>query len=303
MLVQLGAMRVLILGGNGLLGHKVWQVFQRRFDAWATVRGGDEDYKRYGLCDPRRLLGGVNAFEIDSVTEALNKVRPDVVVNCIGIVPRSHGSEDSITGLKVNALFPHQLASMCERFNARLIHMSTDCVFSGRKGMYTEEDRPDPEDLYGRCKLLGEVTSPHCLTIRSSMIGRELAGTRGLVEWFLSQRGRRVRGYSNGIFTGFPTLILAEIMAELVERGPRLSGVYHVSSEALSKYEILCLLKETYRVAIEIEPFEDFRIDLSLDSSRFRAATGFRPKPWSEMIRIMAEDATPYDDWRNAGAT
>ncbi|MBI2998864.1 MAG: SDR family oxidoreductase [Deltaproteobacteria bacterium] len=296
-------MKVLILGGNGLLGHKVWQVCRRRLDAWVTVRRGYEDYERYGLFDPTRLLGGVNVLEIDSVMGALDKVRPDVVVNCIGIVPRSHGSEDAITGLKVNALFPHQLASICESFNARLIHMSTDCVFSGGKGMYTEEDRPDPEDLYGRCKLLGEVTSPHCLTIRSSMIGRELTGAKGLVEWFLGQRGQRVRGYRNAIFSGFPTLILAQVMESLIERRPRLSGLYHVSSEPISKYEVLSLVKETYGVAIEIERFEDFRVNRSLDSSRFRAATGFMSKPWPEMIRMMAEDATPYEDWRNTGAT
>jgi dTDP-4-dehydrorhamnose reductase len=281
----------------------VWQVFRGRFDSWVTVRGGYADYKRYGLFDPRRLLGGVSVFEINSVTKALDKVCPDVVVNCIGIVPGSNESRYPINSLKINALFPHQLASMCVGVGARLLHISTDGVFSGRQGRYTEEDTPDPNDLYGHCKLLGEVTLPHCLTIRSSLIGRELSGAKGIVEWFLGQRGRRVQGYSNVIFTGFPTLIFAEIMAELVAHEPRLSGLYHVSSEPLSKYEILCLLRETYRVAIEIDRFEDIHTDRSLDSSRFKAVTGFKPKPWPEMIRVMAEDVTPYDDWRNLGVT
>jgi dTDP-4-dehydrorhamnose reductase len=292
-------MRVLILGATGMLGHMLWQVLHHRFDTWATIRGTPASLARYGtLFDPYRIIGGVDARSFPTVIRAFATVRPEVVINCIGIIKQVREAQEPIPSLQVNALFPHLLADLCAAAGARLVHISTDCIFSGRKGMYTETDMPDPEDLYGRSKLLGEVNGLDCLTLRTSIIGRELGTTYGLVEWFLSHQGGQVQGYTRAIYSGFPTLIFAQIVAKVLQEYPTLSGLYHVSSEPISKYALLCLLREAYGVPVEIEPFPDVCIDRSLDSSRFRAATNFMPQPWPEMVHTMAHEAIPYDRWR-----
>jgi dTDP-4-dehydrorhamnose reductase len=296
-------MRVLILGASGMLGHKLWQVFRSRFETWGTVRSSYQEYARYGLFEADRLLGHVDTSKFDTVERAVLEVQPTVVVNCIGIIKQLPTARDPIASIAVNALFPHRLAQLSESIGVRLIHISTDCVFSGRKGMYTEDDVPDAEDLYGRSKLLGEVDGPDILTLRTSLIGRELQTSNGLVEWFLSSRGQRVQGYTNAIFSGFPTLVLANIIADVIERHPDLSGVYHVSSAPISKHQLLCLLRDALRVPIEIEPSPTVSVDRSLDSSRFQAAAGYVPPPWTEMVLAMANDPTPYETWRQARAS
>ncbi len=296
-------MRVLILGANGMLGHKLWQVCGERFDAWVTVRSTSARYSRYGLFEPNRLLSGVDALDFNTVSAVLDRVHPEVVVNAIGIVKQRPEAKDSVASLAVNALFPHLLARACQAMDARLIHISTDCVFSGRKGVYTEDDLPDADDLYGRSKLLGEIDGPRCLVLRTSMVGRELDTRYGLVEWFLTQAGGYVQGYTQAIFSGLSTWVLARLIGELIENYASLAGLYHVGAEPASKYELLCLLRDEFHVRIEIEPFSGIRIDRSLDSTRFRAATGFVPPSWFQMIQELAADPTPYDEWRRAYAS
>ncbi len=291
-------MRVLILGAAGMLGHKLWQMYRERFDTWITARASYEVYKCYQLFDPARFIGGVEATNFDSVVRTLAMVRPDVVINCIGIIKQLPTAKDPILALTINSLFPHQLANLCQAANVRLIHISTDCVFSGRKGLYVEDDVADAEDLYGRSKYLGESTNPNCLTIRTSLIGRELNTTNGLIEWFLSNRGRRVCGFCKAIYSGFPSVILAQILADILERYPSLSGIYHIASSPIDKYTLLSLVRDAMALPIEIEPTSDVQIDRSLDSSRFRAATGFVSPSWSDMIQAMVDDMPAYDLWR-----
>lgn len=293
-------MRVLILGGGGMLGHKLWQVCRDRFETWVTVRSNYNEYARYELFELKRMLGGVEALNFDTVVQAFAVVHPDVVINCIGIIKQLPMAQDPIVGLTVNALFPHRLVNLCQVGGTRLVHISSDCVFSGRKGSYTEADVPDAEDLYGRAKLLGEVGGAQSLTVRTSIIGRELQTTSGLVEWFLSQRGGKVRGYTHAIYSGFTTLALARVIADVIERHSDLVGVYQVSSKPITKYDLLCLLRDAFAVPVEIEPYPAVQIDRSLDSRRFRAATGFVPPPWVEMAGEMASDPTPYEKWRDA---
>lgn len=287
-------MRVLILGGSGMLGHKLWQVLRDHFDTWITLRSTFSTYLPYNLFDTERLLNGVNVFDFPSVMRAVATVHPSVIINSIGIIKQLPESKDPIASLMVNSLFPHLLAELCQATAARLIHISTDCVFSGHKGMYNENDLPDAEDLYGRSKLLGEVNNSNCLTLRTSVIGRELGTSVGIVEWFLSNEGQRIRGYTNAIYSGFPTIVFAEIVANIIERHPSLSGLYHVSSEPISKHELLCLLRSNYKVSVEIEPYPDIHIDRSLDSSRFKTVTGFIPLPWPEMAKAMVTDPMRY---------
>lgn len=281
-----------------MAGHKVFQVFRQRFDTWATAHLLHRPSSSCDLFEPDRLLCGVDAFRMDLLVRTMARVKPDAVVNCIGIIKHLDAAKDPITSLEINSLFPHRLANLCRACSARLIHMSTDCVFAGSKGMYSEDDPSDATDLYGRSKYLGEIGGPGCLTMRTSIIGRELRTSNGLVEWFMSNKGGKVRGFRRAIFTGYPTRVLAEIMADVLENHAGLEGVYQISSQPINKYDLLCQLNEAFGLGIEIEPDDDFVCDRSLDSSRFRAATGYRPPSWTEMVRDMAADATPYEQWR-----
>jgi dTDP-4-dehydrorhamnose reductase len=291
-------MKILILGGSGMLGHKLAQKWDERFDVWTTVKSNFEDYEMPGIFESKKIIGNVDAENIETVEKAFEIVKPEVVFNAVGIIKQLESSKNVIKTLSINSIFPHRLAELADKFDSRLINISTDCVFDGKKGNYIEEDIPDATDLYGKSKNLGEVTAGNCLTLRTSIIGRELRTSHSLVEWFLSNRGSRVKGYSKAIYSGFPTIVLADIIADLIENHKDLRGLYHVSAEAINKFELLALINEAYQAEVEIEPFDDFSIDRSLDSSKFRKATGFKPLAWREMIKLMADDQTPYDDWR-----
>lgn len=293
-------MRVLIFGAAGMLGHKLYQAFRGRHEVWGSIRQDASSYATLELFDPERLIAGVDAGDPATAVRALEQAEPQVVINCVGIVKQLAAARDPIASITINSLFPHRLARLCRDAGCRLIHMSTDCVFSGRKGAYTEDDLPGPEDLYGRSKLLGEVVGEGVLTIRSSIIGRELATSNGLVEWFLAQAGRSVRGYRRAIYSGFTTLAMARIISDIIDGQPGLSGVWHVSSDPLSKYDLLLLVRQAYGVEVGVVPDSEVAVDRSLDSSRFRAVAGFVPPSWPDMIREMAADPTPYDAWRRS---
>lgn len=293
-------MRVLILGAGGMLGHKLCQLYSNQFETWATVRSMPRHYATYNLLDTGRLIGGVDAENFDSIIQAFAIAKPDVVINCIGIIKQLPEAQKPIISLTINSLLPHRLATLCQASQTRLIHISTDCVFSGRKGMYTETDVSDAEDLYGRTKFLGEMDYSGTLTLRTSIIGRELRTTSGLVEWFLSNQNTKVRGFRQAIYSGFTTHALAKLIADLIEHYPNLSGLYQVSSEPINKYDLLLLLRDAFGMNIDIEPYDDFVLDRSLDSTRFRQATAFTPPTWPEMIAEMAKDPTPYSDWHHS---
>jgi dTDP-4-dehydrorhamnose reductase len=280
--------KVLILGAAGMLGHTLLGNLVRRpgFAVQATSRtniGLDRWFSAELL---ERIHPYVDADNFDSVLRVLSDVKPDVVINCIGVIKQLSSAKDPLVTIPINSLFPHRLALVCKTAGSRLIHISTDCVFSGTKGMYTEDDPSDASDLYGRSKYLGEVGYPHCLTLRTSIIGHELSTSYSLVDWFLSQEGP-VKGFTKAIYTGFPTVELARIIADYVIPNESLNGLYQVSSEPISKYDLLKLVAEQYGKRIEIEPFNDFYCDRSLDSTRFRLATGYSPPSWKEMVEAM----------------
>ena len=296
-------MKVLVLGGEGMLGHKTFEVLGRRFEVYATFldpRGIWREFPQYADVPAGRLLTGVDALDFATVERAVAEARPDAIINCIGIIKQVQQASDAVLTISLNSLFPHRLAGLCEAAGARLIHMSTDCVFSGRKGAYTEDDVPDPEDLYGRSKLLGEVDRPGCLTIRTSIFGRDFLKQDALLEWFLSNRGGRVKGYENAIYSGFPTQVLARIIGDLLADQPTLSGLVQVASAPISKYALLMMLKKSMGLDITIEAFDDPPCDRSLSAARFVAATGYTIPSWEEMVAEVAADPTPYDEWRLA---
>ena len=293
-------MNVLILGATGMLGHKLMQGLSMRFKATGTVRSQAAVYANHLILGQMSLLGEVRAENFDSIVRSLAQTQPDVVINCIGLVKQLPAAKDALTSIAINALFPHRLAQLCQIINARLIHISTDCVFSGHKGNYIENDVTDAEDLYGRTKLLGEVSYDGCLTLRTSMIGRELKTSHSLLEWFLSQAGKTIHGYKRAIFSGFTTNTFVEIITQIITDYPDLQGVWHVASEPISKFDLLMLVKEIYGFNVQIESDETFVCDRSLNADRFHQATGFDPPPWSDMIEQMYLDSVPYSEFRRS---
>ena len=294
------ALKVLILGGAGMLGHRLWIACRDRFETTVTLRAPFTGVARLGLFERDRTLEGVDAADFATVERAAVLAQPDAIVNCIGIVKQLKAGSDPIPSIAINALFPHRLARLAAERGARLIHISTDCVFSGRTGGYTEDDVSDADDLYGRSKRLGEVTGPGALTIRTSMIGRELHGAHGLVEWFLSQRGGRVGGFTRAFFSGLTTAALADLIVRVLDRHPGLTGLYHVAADRISKLDLLRLIDEAYAAGVTIDPDDSLAIDRSLNGARFAQTTGWAAEPWPAMIARMAADENPYDAWRQA---
>jgi len=290
-------MRVLILGGAGMLGHKLYQTLRSRFEVKATLRGSYRSYGDLGLFERDEVIERIDAVNFDSIVEAFARFRPDAVVNCIGIVKQLAEAKDPIASLTLNSLFPHRLNRLCAATGSRLIHISTDCVFSGRKGNYSEADVSDAEDLYGRSKFLGEVVDPPGLTLRTSIIGRELGSKSGLVEWFLSNRGGRVRGFSRARFSGLTTQALSEVIASILAEHPGLTGLYQVASEPVNKYDLLLLLRAELQVPVEVEPDVSLAMDRTLDGRKLFDTTGIIAPDWVTMIQGMRDDPYPYDRW------
>lgn len=291
-------MSVLILGASGMLGHKMSQILSKKMDVVCSFRRDPDKSIKNLVFKNQEIICGVDANDIRTVISAIESVNPDVVVNCIGIVKQLPEAKDSIQSIKINALFPHQVAKICQEKGIRFIHISTDCVFSGKKGNYLESDFADADDLYGRTKYLGEVDEPGCLTLRTSIVGRELSSSNGLFEWFFLQKGKQVCGYKKAVFSGLTTNALSEIICEIILNYPELEGLYHVSSEQIDKYSLLSLLKEKYGLNIQIVPDESVICDKSLNCQKLREDTGLKIPLWSDMISELYLDKTPYDTIR-----
>jgi dTDP-4-dehydrorhamnose reductase len=275
--------RILILGGDGMLGHELFMQFRRTHDARVTLRQSLSAYSEKGLFQAANAFAEVDVRAPDRIKAVLAEFKPQAVVNAVGIVKQRPESEDGITSIEVNALMPHRLALACDAAGARLVHLSTDCVFSGDKGGYREEDRPDPVDVYGRSKLLGEVTDKGALTLRTSMIGLGLYRKTSLIDWFLAQRGP-VQGYRKAIFSGLTTRELALVIGMLIERHPQASGLYHLSAAPINKFDLLAKLRERLALKLEIVPVDEPCIDRSLDSTRFRRVFNYAPPSWDAML-------------------
>jgi dTDP-4-dehydrorhamnose reductase len=241
------------------------------------------------LQESGRILHGVHAEDNDSLTYAFSESAPDIVINCVGVIKQLQESNEPLVVLPINSILPHRLSRLCRVGKARLIHISTDCVFTGDKGNYGEDDHADADDLYGQTKHLGEVHDSHAITLRTSIIGHGLRAGPGLVDWFLSSSGT-VGGYSRAIFSGLPTVELARVIRHFVIPRPHLNGLYHVSADPISKYELLKLVAQVYNHAVDIEENPKVVIDRSLNSERFRTATGYAPPSWPELVRVMEVD-------------
>lgn len=282
---------VLILGATGMLGHTIFArlVHADCFEVKATTRNLSGLARYFSAEMLKNTVGGVDADNFDVIVKILGEFRPQCVINCIGIIKQLAASTEHIPALSINSLFPHRLALLCKAAGARLIHISSDCVFDGMKGQYREEDTSNAADLYGRTKFLGEVTYPHCVTLRTSIVGHELGTQYGLVEWFLAQKGP-VNGFTKAVFSGFPTVELAHIIMNYVLPHPELQGLYHLSSAPVNKHDLLSLIAEQYGRDTSIIPTDSFVADRSLDSSRFQRITGYTPPSWGQLVENMHYD-------------
>lgn len=280
-------MRVMVLGVSGMLGNAAYRVLSANPDlsVFGTARSeGARKFFSEALAE--KIILGVDVESQDSLIKAFGTIRPDVVINCVGLVKQLADANDPLQAVPINTLLPHRLAALCKAVGARLVHISTDCVFSGTKGGYVESDFPDAYDLYGRSKLLGEVDYPHAITLRTSIIGRELSGHRSLVGWFLAQQGS-VEGFTRAIFSGLPTMELARVINEYVLPRPDLHGLYHVAANPVNKYDLLKLVAKAYGKETEIVPSTRLTIDRSLNADRFREATGYVSPEWSVLVKNM----------------
>jgi dTDP-4-dehydrorhamnose reductase len=280
--------RILVVGASGMLGHEAIRVLAPDFEVWGACRRPE------GLPDlgvpADRLLPGLDATQSDSAYALVERVRPNLVINAVGIVKQRPDAKAAIPSIQVNSLWPHVLADACAQAGARMVHVSTDCVFSGSRGGYTESDVPDAFDLYGRSKLLGEVADrDNAVTLRTSIIGWQIGEPTGLVGWFAAHRKERLKGFTKAVFSGLTTRALTEVIRDVVMPDASLSGLWHVSVEPIDKYTLLTKLAAAMGWDVEIEPAEDLVIDRSLDSTRFRERTGWARPSWDEMLAGMAE--------------
>ncbi len=279
---------ILLLGVTGMLGHVLFKEGSKtdNLSVYGTVRDNTNLQEYFSVDEIQNIYTGIDVFDLEKLKLLLSKIKPDIVVNCIGIIKQLPEAEDSISSIGINALFPHKLAKLCEQIDTKVIHISTDCVFNGKKGNYTEEDISNAEDLYGCTKYLGELNYLNSLTLRTSIIGHELHSHVSLIDWFLSQNGT-IQGYTKAIFSGVTTLELTNIILKLITENYNLYGLYHISSEAISKYELLKIVAETYEKEIEIIPYDGFVLDRSLDSTKFQQASGYIMPSWDIMIESM----------------
>ena len=290
-------MRLLVLGAAGMLGHRVCRLLGERFEIWGTFHDHIMGHGRDEILTSEYSIARLDAQDFPTVRSAIEKVKPDAIVNCIGIVKQRDEAKQAIPSIHVNALFPHQLADLCVARSIRVIQISTDCVFSGFRGNYSEIDVPDPVDLYGRTKLLGELNRPGCLTLRTSIIGWQLNTFSGLLSWFALQRNKHIKGYRKAIYSGFSTSVLAQLIGDILQTRPDLSGIYQVASEPISKLDLLVKLRDILKWSdILIDPDDQFFCDRSLSGLRFTTATGWRPPTWDVMLHGLASEWTHYEE-------
>lgn len=278
---------VLILGATGMMGNTLFRFLDQNpnYEVYGAIRS-PKDRQFFSESQNTKISTGLDFSGIEMINQLLSIIKPKVLVNCVGLVKQLAEADDPLHAIPINSLLPHQLAKLCLSHSCRLIHLSTDCVFSGSRGNYVETDFADANDLYGRTKFLGEVDYPNAITLRTSIIGHELRGNKSLLHWFLHQK-EEVQGFTDAIFSGLPTVELSRVIQEFVIPNEALRGTYHVSSDPIDKFRLLNLVKTIYRKEIKIIPNNELKINRALDSSRFRIATGYTPPSWVKLIQDM----------------
>jgi dTDP-4-dehydrorhamnose reductase len=281
-------MKILILGGSGMLGHTFMRLWRDKYDIKTTLKH-DFDYYDNKLFNSENSFVNLDILDESKLLKIMDHFSPDIVINCIGITKQIINDLESEVPIQINSLFPHKLSKYCRKYNSRLFLLSTDCIFSGRKGFYSENDISDAEDLYGRSKYLGEVTDSNVITLRKSTIGLELNNKHGLIEWFLEQSGQ-VKGYKRAIYSGLTSSVLVDVIEEIMLNHTCMSGIWTIASKPISKYSILKYLADRIENDIDIEPDNEVICDRSLDGSRFKKETGIIIPKWEDMLDSLVEE-------------
>lgn len=281
-------MKILVLGATGLLGSAVFRSMSKAPDARVVGTIRRDSARALFLLDAAASLNTIQDIEDpDELVRLFDAVRPEVVINCIAVGRPT--PSDPVRMLKIYSVLPQRVSQLCKRSQARLIQISSDGVFSGNRGCYTETDAPDANDIYGISKHLGEVAERHAITLRTSIIGHELQSKGGLLEWFLSQKGQ-CNCYTRAIFSGFPTNVLADLIRDVVIPRSDLHGVYHVATRPISKFDLLALVAKRYGKPIELVPDDRASPNRSLVADRFEKATGYVPPDWPALVDLMYYD-------------
>ncbi len=294
-------MDILILGGTGMLGHKLFQRLRKSHpDTCCTIRGliHDDPLNNVDMFHAGHVIEHCDVADWPGLQRLLSRLKPNTLVNCVGVIKQRPEAMKPLSTIEINALLPHRLASMCQSWGGRLIHFSTDCVFSGQRGNYTEDDLSDAHDMYGRSKFLGEVAADGAITLRTSIIGRELGHRKSLLEWFLKHNHQRISGYTRAMFSGVTTNYLSQVVESLIADFPQLTGLYQVTSPTISKFGLLGLLRDAYQFDVEIIPDNEFFCDRSMKGDKFAQATGYVCPDWPSLVAELANDDTPYDKWQ-----
>lgn len=278
-------MKILILGSSGMIGRTMFHVLAQRSD-WQVI--GSVRAKAFEGKAPGPVVVGIDLTNHDHLESLFGQTRPEVVINCAGLTKHLPEGNAPIPALAMNALLPHRLAQLCEIAKARMIHISTDCVFSGCAGDYKEQDATDATDVYGKTKALGEVTTGNAVTLRTSTIGHEYGTRFGLLEWFLAQT--QCKGFRHAIFSGLTSVEFARVIRDIIIPNPSLSGLYHVGGNPIDKLCLLQTIARIYRKDISIAVDKSFRINRSLNTDKFMAATGYQAPAWPELIESMYKD-------------
>jgi dTDP-4-dehydrorhamnose reductase len=294
--------KILVLGGSGMWGHQAFLKLSDYFghdQVACTLRKSQSHYNQLGIYKGATVFDNLDFTSAGSALKCLNEYKPNWIINCVGLTPRKYDIKNEKLFFQINSELPQQLTLWAQENKAKLILFSTDCVFTGKKGEYTEIDRPDALDVYGRSKALGEIKAPQVLTYRLSKIGREIEGKTEIVEWLLSQKGKAVQGYSRAMYSGVTTNFMAAELIRVIEKFPEIEGLYQVSSPKISKFELLKLLNQVYTCGVEIQEKSDYAVDKSLNSDLYSEATGYKKPDWLDMIRTMKkEERIDYDSFK-----
>jgi len=280
-------LKILILGANGLLGGACYRLMMQvpNLEVFGSVRSKLDKSVKFS----QRLIGSIDVLDSERLDQLFAENKPQVVINCTSLSKSMINDADPLKFIELYSMLPHRLARLCNRYSARLIHISSDGVFSGKKGNYREIDKADADDLYGRSKFLGEVTNPNCITIRTSIIGHDNSLQNGLISWYLSNK-YSCKGYTKAIFSGLPVCVLAQILVDFVIFNLKLEGVYHIGSNPISKFDLLKLVAEIYDSHVSVKPDHSVIMNRSLNTEKFQREANYSPPNWDTLVRLMHDD-------------
>ena len=279
-----------------MLGHMLVRVLSEHHQVIGTTSSQyDSKSPLARILEKANWIDHVDVRNWQTVESAINHVKPNVLINCVGVIKQKMDSGNVMDAILINSLIPHQLAATCEKLDIRFIHFSTDCVFEGTPGIKYTSYTPNATDLYGTTKRLGEVNYAPAITLRTGFVGRQLSGAEGLFEWVLSQKGKAVSGYQNAIYSGLTTMALSRVIKQVIEVQPTLSGLYQVASNRINKFDLITQLNESLHLDLSIAKNTEFMCDRSMDGPEFTNLTNIQIPSWEEMLTEFAADQDFYN--------